>query len=72
MMQDAVDTEPFLINAPSEEKTRSVDISKLADGMALAENIATSKGRLLIARGTLLTSELVWKVHNFNKIDAIN
>lgn len=46
-------------------------ISEIKPGMVLVENLVTSKGRLLVTKGTVLTVALVEKVANFHRIDPI-
>lgn len=49
----------------------TVDVKDLKGGMVLADNLITSKGRLLVARNTQLTAELIDKIINFDKIDPV-
>ncbi|MBI1910779.1 MAG: response regulator [Deltaproteobacteria bacterium] len=48
-----------------------IELSNIRGGMALAKNLVTSKGRLLVTAGTVLTNALIEKVLNFNKIEPI-
>lgn len=52
--------------------TTILPINEIKPGMALVQNIVTSKGRLLVTKGTVLTSALVEKVVNFHRIDPIS
>lgn len=47
-------------------------ISEIKPGMVLVKNLVTSKGRLLVTKGTVLTGALVEKVANFHRIDPIS
>jgi ActR/RegA family two-component response regulator len=52
---------------PSEEgKIRELAISELRLGMTLAEDVKTSKGLLLIARGQQMTPSLIERIRNFS------
>lgn len=51
--------------------TAILPISEIKPGMLLVENLVTSKGRLLVTKGTVLTGALVEKVVNFHRIDPI-
>lgn len=48
-----------------------IPLSDIKPGMALARDIVTIKGRLLVTRGTTLTTALIEKVQNFHRIDPI-
>lgn len=48
-----------------------VDIQEISAGMTLAKPLATGRGRLLVAQGTVLTDALIEKVLNFHRIDPI-
>lgn len=48
-----------------------VNVQQLLPGMTLAKSLATGRGRLLVAQGTVMTEALIEKVLNFNRIDPI-
>lgn len=48
-----------------------IKISEVQPGMVLAKDLKTDRGRLLVTKGTVLSSALIEKVLNFNRIDPI-
>jgi len=49
-----------------------VGVAGLKPGMVLAKDLTTSKGRLLVTKGTEFSEALIEKVRNFNRIDPIS
>jgi len=44
---------------------------ELEEGMKLAEKLVTSKGRLLLPEGTMLTEEVLAMINNYHRLDPI-
>lgn len=50
---------------------QSLPVSEVKPGMVLAKNLVTSKGNLLVPKGTALTHALIEKILNFHRIDPV-
>lgn len=71
----------FILSHREEEAAHGADEMKIAviaipitairEGMILGGNLVTSKGKLLVTKGTALTDALIEKVINFHRIDPI-
>lgn len=69
-MKDMEECEGAVIGS-KQSSIASINIQQITAGMKLAKPLATGRGRLLVAEGTLLTEALIEKVLNFNRIDPI-
>ncbi|MBI5642487.1 MAG: response regulator [Deltaproteobacteria bacterium] len=49
----------------------TLELEDMRAGMSLARDITTSKGRLLVTKGTVLSAAIIDKVVNFNRLDPI-
>ncbi len=47
-------------------------VSEVRPGMVLAKNLVTSKGNLLVPKGTTLTHALIEKILSFHRIDPVS
>ncbi len=54
-----------------EEMTRTLHVWELEEGMRLAEKFVTSRGRLLLTEGTIITSEILEMLNNYHRLDPI-
>jgi response regulator RpfG family c-di-GMP phosphodiesterase len=61
----------FLKSWKEEKAKEAVSINELGEGMTLAENLMTVKGRLLVAKGTRLSAELIEKILKFDRIEPL-
>jgi len=54
-----------------QENYRKVHVWELEEGMKLVDKLITSKGRLLLTEGTVLTEEILTMINNYHRLDPI-
>ncbi len=55
----------------SQKSSMSVHVWELKPGMRLVDKLVTSRGRLLLTGGTLLTEEILAMIQNYHRLDPI-
>jgi len=50
---------------------RKLHVWELEQGMRLVDKLVTSRGRLLLTEGTVLTAEILTMINNYNRLDPI-
>lgn len=54
-----------------QQSYRKVHVWELEQGMRLVDKLVTSRGRLLLTEGTVLTAEILTMINNYHRLDPI-